>query len=1355
VVTDAHLVQGNASFVYDYFYVQPAVDTEGRGFLGFSAVITADGERRTKTTAFYENEHLEGALHGYHVYPYAFTPFEVDAATGADAFADLEGTFAPSATTVLETRSEVKSVQRRLHILNSPDGTLSSSSTFFIETFFSKDDKKDANGGTYYSGSRSQVYDDFANVTSVDAFNGPEETIGTLLFNNDTGAWLIGQRSHKEEKHFRIDGPVDAITQNPTVGDYAYGSAGELRQQTTTLPNAIETITNFTRDDAGLVTSVESHDGSGNERAVSYEYSSDGVYRQHMQDALGHDTWVGYHSGLGVPLITVDENGNPTLYKYDGFGRAVSIQPTRAPLTTNTYSQGAGQITVVTTQSPGTQVKKQIDSFGNVTSVTTNIGGRTSFTSYGHDGIGRLVSETIPTFIDDAGQGFLATYSYDNLNQIRSATKSDGSSIVVNLVSPLISDVVSTSDQVRTTEITKTPDGLVESVVEEASSGAVTTRGVSYVYGQGQELDAVTEIGGPTTTYRYFGSPKPTIIMDAEHGQTTITYDGFGQVHHVQHDPRYPSTADYEYDVLGRTTHLTASQPDPYTPGSMVTTSTGYAYDSGQGAIGQISSAVSPDGVTTSYSYTVQGLLSEVKYDSTLGSFSTDYVYDSTGRLAHVDYPDAQNGLPRFGVDFNYNDGVAGNLATADGSLQSITRVNDNFWTAVSRSATGIAENTTLAGGLTQGLTINPTTLQLSDISVAQAGTNVYSVHYDYFTGGNIQTRTDELAGTADQYTYDGFDQLLTWTTSSNAGTSQEQYGYDSLGNQKTTGAATQIFGGSGFSPHQVASRTKGTETRTFGYDPLGRQTTMTVNGALARTINYTPFDLPSFVSTPTSPVSYKYDASQQKFNQSSAAFDTVYVGDLYERRTNKSTCKVDDVFYIYAEGQRIAQVVQEHDGGLCIGPDPSGGGLIGTVTVHPATAVETISALHADLQGNVTASTTIGATISTNRQAFSPWGDRLPLATGATTSSIDKVTVGFTDQEQEDDLGVVNMHGRIYDPATRTFLTPDPITNSPLKVSGWNKYAYVLNNPTKYVDPSGFADVTVTNNTTGEQSSFELDLVIKAPGPASIATTNSDGQIPAAPSTVPGYNPGDSTDLGSTPGSVQELQPEAYAITFYPHGPGTSDPFGLQPDFTVQPDWSVPTPAPSAFDQLVAGGPGGGNTGWVLERPKPVPGVGDVYTAFFDPNATDEQKDAARAELAVNGIFMAVTALTPGAEEAVAAADGVGAVDGQLPTYLYHYTSEESAAAIESSGFLGRGGDHALYLTPSGGLQPLQAGIELALPQSNTATALFRVPSSALRADAVERTGSVVGNVFGRGGGGAEVVYSGRIPVNLIVRVR
>lgn len=116
-------------------------------------------------------------------------------------------------------------------------------------------------------------------------------------------------------------------------------------------------------------------------------------------------------------------------------------------------------------------------------------------------------------------------------------------------------------------------------------------------------------------------------------------------------------------------------------------------------------------------------------------------------------------------------------------------------------------------------------------------------------------------------------------------------------------------------------------------------------------------------------------------------------------------------------------------------------------------------------------------------------------------------------------------------------------------------------------------------------------------------------------------------------------------------------------------------------------------------------------------------------------------------------AAEGAGALESQLPEYLYHYTSTETASLIENSA-LGQAG-RTLYLTPNGALSPIQAGIELALPQTNTAGALFRVSTSALESSQISRIGAVTGNVLGRGGGGIEVLYNGEIPLNLVTRVR
>ena len=48
-------------------------------------------------------------------------------------------------------------------------------------------------------------------------------------------------------------------------------------------------------------------------------------------------------------------------------------------------------------------------------------------------------------------------------------------------------------------------------------------------------------------------------------------------------------------------------------------------------------------------------------------------------------------------------------------------------------------------------------------------------------------------------------------------------------------------------------------------------------------------------------------------------------------------------------------------------------------------------------------------------------------------------------------------MNGRMYDPIAGQFLSPDPFLQNPYLTQNFNRYSYCLNNPLKYVDPSGY----------------------------------------------------------------------------------------------------------------------------------------------------------------------------------------------------------------------------------------------------------------------------------------------------------
>ncbi len=65
-------------------------------------------------------------------------------------------------------------------------------------------------------------------------------------------------------------------------------------------------------------------------------------------------------------------------------------------------------------------------------------------------------------------------------------------------------------------------------------------------------------------------------------------------------------------------------------------------------------------------------------------------------------------------------------------------------------------------------------------------------------------------------------------------------------------------------------------------------------------------------------------------------------------------------------------------------------------------------------------------------------------------------VTYSFTGHEHLDDFDLINMNGRMYDPLLAMFLSPDNFIQSPGNTQNLNRYAYCLNNPLIYTDPSG-----------------------------------------------------------------------------------------------------------------------------------------------------------------------------------------------------------------------------------------------------------------------------------------------------------
>ena len=89
---------------------------------------------------------------------------------------------------------------------------------------------------------------------------------------------------------------------------------------------------------------------------------------------------------------------------------------------------------------------------------------------------------------------------------------------------------------------------------------------------------------------------------------------------------------------------------------------------------------------------------------------------------------------------------------------------------------------------------------------------------------------------------------------------------------------------------------------------------------------------------------------------------------------------------------------------------------------------------------------------------SYDAWGNRRDPETWCVDASITPMfDRGYTGHEHLNGFGLINMNGRMYDPVMSSFLSVDRYVQQPENSQGFNRYAYCMYNPLKYVDPSGW----------------------------------------------------------------------------------------------------------------------------------------------------------------------------------------------------------------------------------------------------------------------------------------------------------
>ncbi|MGX9773068.1 RHS repeat-associated core domain-containing protein [Janthinobacterium aestuarii] len=240
------------------------------------------------------------------------------------------------------------------------------------------------------------------------------------------------------------------------------------------------------------------------------------------------------------------------------------------------------------------------------------------------------------------------------------------------------------------------------------------------------------------------------------------------------------------------------------------------------------------------------------------------------------------------------------------------------------------------------------------------------------------------------------------------------------------TGVGTYMYpaGANAVRPHAVQSVSG--ISGTFGYDNNGN-----LVSAAGKTVTWTSFDMPLTITKGAANATFYYSPEHQRLRQLRGGGNVIYAGVQEVEPSASGGVKVKTYW----------------PGGVGMEVDEAG--------------VTKLHWSHVDRLGSLIAYTGEDGTIRVDgRLEYDAWGKRRSVADHVSVDdSIDgKIdNRGFTGHEMLDQLDLVHMNGRVYDPLLGKFMSADPVIQDPMNGQNYNRYSYVLNNPTNLTDPTGF----------------------------------------------------------------------------------------------------------------------------------------------------------------------------------------------------------------------------------------------------------------------------------------------------------
>ena len=404
--------------------------------------------------------------------------------------------------------------------------------------------------------------------------------------------------------------------------------------------------------------------------------------------------------------------------------------------------------------------------------------------------------------------------------------------------------------------------------------------------------------------------------------------------------------------------------------------------------------------------------------------FKEAFTYNHAGNVLTRAYPDGTTGNTGEVVTYDH-DTVSGLPLTLEGDA---TYSNDDYVTSTTWNPVG--QVTAQQAGDGDGLYWDPaydvhTRLERSLVRQGTS-TGAISQDYNYDRDDNgMITRIWDDTVVNDQFqcfTYDDLGRLTTgftgdwlcrWYRSNGPDPYYYAYEYDSIGNLTKKGGVTLDYSGVNAGPHAVTKY--GTDD--YSYDDNGNMTNRDIPSD-TQTLTWDENHQLKSVADTSGTTSFLYDADGNRVKRTTGSESTVYVGGVYEYAT--AGANTTETSYYTLGGRTVAvrhdsdlyYLAQDHLGSTSLTRDESSG----SVAVH----------------------------------RYSPFGD--PRGTSAPTQTDHTYTGQIADAATD----LMFYNARYYDPAIGRFISPDSIVPGAANPQNLNRYAYVRNNPTNYVDPGG-----------------------------------------------------------------------------------------------------------------------------------------------------------------------------------------------------------------------------------------------------------------------------------------------------------